>query len=927
MDRLDKLKERIRKEASEKPEKFFPVQAIKNYGFNRDKCKKCGKYFWSLDERNVCGDTECVGGYSFINDSPTDKKFDYVSAWKEFSRFMEERGYEPINRYPVAARWRDDTEFVRASIYDFQPYVVSGEVDPPANPLVVPQFCLRFNDIDNVGITGSHYTGFVMVGQHAFTSPKDYKQDRYFRDMMDWLIEGMNIPKEKIVLHEDSWGGGGNLGACMEFFVDGLELFNQVYITQKIDDSERGYSELETKVLDMGLGHERIVWITHGSETSYEANMPHVIERLRERTGVVPKKEVWKEFLPYSGLLNYDEVEDVDEVWKQIAERIDVDERKLKKEIEPSAALYSVADHTRSLLVAFVDGMLPSNTGEKHSLRVIARRALDFIDRYDWDLSLAEVMDWHAEELEGIFPELKESLDDAKRIIRHEEKKYRETRKKAERIVDKLNSEDLDEERMLELYDTHGISPELLKRMGLDVEQPQDFYAKVSERHEAEKEEESQEDGFELKDLPDTKRLYWEDEKKTEFEAEVLEIIESKGKKYVVLDQTCFYPTQGGQMNDKGMIDGSEVFDTIKQGGIILHLVEEVSFRKGEKVRGEIDWKRRKQLMQHHSATHLINGAARKVLGDHVWQAGAKKTTKKGRLDITHFKQLSKEEIEEIEKKANEMIEQGLDVEKNIMKKSEAEREHGFRIYQGGVPPGNELRIIKIGNDVEACGGTHVDNTLEIESLVLTNTTKVQDGVIRLEFKSGRAAEQYRKMREETEGELEKWIDTQDYTLEEIAGIFDVDLEELTKVVKRFVQEWEEKKKKIDSLQEYLGFSQREFASRPADPKKLFKQWKKENKEIERLEEKIGKEIEERVLEQNKEFTREEVPIENVGTLISAAKKITNKEENKAVLLRGENAVIAARGKKSDWDLRSEVEKEAKVVKGNESLFKGFNLK
>jgi alanyl-tRNA synthetase/ribosomal protein S27AE len=242
MAELDQLKQQIQNEASDTPDKFFATDTIRDEGFHRGQCSNCGIMFWSTDDdREVCGEPDCSGGYTFIGDAPTDKTWDVVEAWEQFSEFMDDRGYTPVDRYPLAARWRNDTEVVRASIYDFQPFVVSGEVEPPANPLVVPQFCFRSNDIDNVGITGRHYTGFIMVGQHAFTAPDDYDQDTYFKDMLDWIIDGMGIPKDEIVLHEDSWGGGGNLGACMEFFVRGLELFNQVYMFYEVDpDADNG---------------------------------------------------------------------------------------------------------------------------------------------------------------------------------------------------------------------------------------------------------------------------------------------------------------------------------------------------------------------------------------------------------------------------------------------------------------------------------------------------------------------------------------------------------------------------------------------------------------------------------------------------------------------------------------------------------------
>lgn len=929
MSRLEELKGKVKEEASDNPEKYFAVKEMKENGFERRKCKKCGKYFWSIPERKVCGDTKCIGGYKFINDPPTDKTFDFASAWKEFSDFMKERGYKPISRYPVVARWRNDTDFVGASIYNFQPYVVSGEVDPPANPLVVPQFCLRFNDIDNVGITGSHYTGFVMTGQHAFTSPESYNQGKYFEDMLEWIVEGMKIPKEKVVLHEDSWGGGGNLGACMEFFVDGLELFNQVYMLYEIDDSKKGYSELDTKVLDMGMGHERIVWITHGSETSYEANMPRVIEKLYEKTGVSPDEELWRKFLPYSGLLNFDEVENLEEAWSKIAREIGVEKKKLKNEIMPTAGLYSIADHTRALLVAFTDGALPSNTGEKHSLRVITRRALDFMDKYNWDLDLAEVMKWHAEEMEKVFPELKENLDGARKIMEHEEKKYEEMKKRAERKVETLNMEGLDEDKLLELYDSDGISPEMLDRLGYDVEMPEDFYAKVAERHEGETEEEREKElQFEIKDLPDTEFLYWEDEKKREFGGKVLKIYEKNDKYYVVLDRTCFYPQSGGQMYDKGELSGTAVNRVLKRKGIVLHELDGVDFSEGEKIKGSIDWSRRKQLMQHHTATHLINGAAREVLGNHVWQAGAKKTEEKGRLDVTHYESLTEEEVEEIENKAKGWIDEGLDVNKLLMKKSEAEKKYGFRIYQGGVPPGNELRILVIGEDidVEACGGTHVDNTEEIEDIAITSTTKVQDGVIRIEFKAGKAARKYKKHKEEISRKLAEFIDTEKYELEEIAEIFDVSSEKLPRVVERFVNEWEEREERVESLKGNLNIEEGE-GKRPRDPHELFDDWKEKGKRIDKLEERLAEKVKKEILKSEKKFLKKDVDIEDIRSLIQTTQSIVEKGEKKAVLLKGRKAVVAAKGEESNYNIEREVEKEANVVKTSGNLVKGFDLK
>ncbi len=229
-----KIKSEFKKKAGKDPGRYYPVEVLIDEGFKRSFCRNCKTPFWSRGTRDVCGEPECSGGYTFIGDSPAKKKMDFIQVWKEFSRLFKKLGYTPIKRYPVAARWRDDTDFVQASIYDFQPYVVSGEIEPPANPLVVPQFCLRFNDIDNVGYTGRHYTGFVMIGQHAFEPPERYSPKSYLRDIYAWLVEGMGIPNDEIQFHEDAWAGGGNMGPSMEFFSRGLEIGNQVYMQYDI---------------------------------------------------------------------------------------------------------------------------------------------------------------------------------------------------------------------------------------------------------------------------------------------------------------------------------------------------------------------------------------------------------------------------------------------------------------------------------------------------------------------------------------------------------------------------------------------------------------------------------------------------------------------------------------------------------------------
>jgi Alanyl-tRNA synthetase len=698
--------------------------------------------FWSIDEeREICGEPECGDGYTFINNSPTDETYTHEQSWTAFEKFMTDRGYTSINRYPTVARWRDDVEFTGASIYCFQPYVVSGEAEPPAKELIIPQPSLRFNDVDNVGITGRHYTNFTMIGQTCFQPPEKYDQDRYFKDMLEFTVEKLGIPKQKLVLHEDSWGGGGNLGACMEFFVDGLELFNQVYMFY--ERTQEGYEELDLKVLDMGMGHERITWISNGTETSYESVMPKTLEKMKKQTGLEVNQSIWESFLPYSSELNVDEVEDIDQKWQEVAEKMGMDAGELKDEIKPSAALYSVAEHTRALIFALADGKIPSNTGGGHNLRMIYRRAKDFIERYDWDLKMTEIAKWHAEELENLYPELKKSIQEIEEILEVEAEKYEKSRKKAEKKLSSLDSQP-SIEKMTELYESHGVSPEMMEEHGYKV--PEDFYTKVGGSEEALNQAQK---GFDIREEVKTEKLYYEkrepyrnssdsDAEDFSFMAEVKQIIQDQ---WIILDRTLFYPEGGGQSADTGRIDEGKVENVQKQGNAILHKVPKNNLDKGDKVECIVNGQRRKQLTQHHSTTHIVNAASREILGNHIYQAGANKTTEKARLDLTHYEKPSKQELRQIESKVQETINQNHKINVIEEKKSQAEQKYGFRIYQGGAPPGNNIRLIEIEEvDIEACGGTHLTTTSHAEDFVLTGCKRIQDGTIRMEYKAGKQA-------------------------------------------------------------------------------------------------------------------------------------------------------------------------------------------
>lgn len=756
------IKKELKALASKDPDKYYATKVLKESGFKRKQCSKCGLFFWTVhDDQDICGDSMCSGGFRFFKDNPAKVKLSYVEVWQKFSKMFTEMGYTPVSRYPTVARWNPTMDFVIASIAAFQPFVISGEVEPPANPLVIPQFCVRFGDIENIGITAGHNTGFVMIGQHMFVPKDEWDQDRVFSNIKRWLNEGLGIPDEELTFHEDAWAGGGNAGPCMEYFCRGLELGNQVYMLYE-QTPEDELVDLKLKVLDMGMGMERNAWFTQATATQHQAIYPDVVEKILERTGVELDDEFMKKYVPLSGKLNIDEVEDINEAWKEVAGLLDLEVDNLKETIQPLAGVFSVADHCRVLLFTLNDGALPSNVGGGYNLRVLIRRALSFIDKFGWDIKLIEVCKWHAEELKPIFPELTENLDNIEKILTVERRKYEATKEKTKQIVAKIIEKEITEETLLELYDSNGIAPQLVieeaKKLGKEIPMPDNFFGKVSERHEARSQVHATKKDFslDLEGVEETRANYYTDYTKIKFSATILKVVDDK----IILDKTLFYPTSGGQLHDVGTIEGVEVVDVFKQGAHIVHVMKNASnFKEGQDVSGKVEFERRRQLAQHHTSAHIVNAAAKAVLGSHVNQAGAKKTEKKAHLDITHYESITDDVLKQIEDKANEIVDKDVKIETGFFPRRQAEDDFGMEIYQGGAVPGKVVRIVSIPDiDVEACGGTHLNSTGETGKIKLEKSTKIQDGIVRLTFTAGDAAQESSKGEDDILDEASKLL-------------------------------------------------------------------------------------------------------------------------------------------------------------------------
>ena len=305
---------------------------------------------------------------------------------------------------------------------------------------------------------------------------------------------------------------------------------------------------------------------------------------------------------------------------------------------------------------------------------------------------------------------------------------------------------------------------------------PEDFYSNISTKHLRKKHKSEVSVG----NIKDTEILYYDDV--SEFSATVLKVMND----IVILDKSGFYPTSGGQEHDTGTLNKNLVYKVEKSGNVVIHYVSDAEkiFRKCIKVNGKIDMERRHQLAIHHTTAHLINSAARKILGPHVYQAGAHKDVERAHLDITHYQGLTEDLIMKIENEANAIARKNIKVEKFLMKRSEAEKIFGMNIYQGGAIPGNNLRIIRIGGyDVEACSGIHVDETKAVGKIYITSTERIQDGIVRINYVSGKTGLQY--------------IEKQRQVLEECSDILSISMNKVFDSSLKLYEKWKKIKKEM----------------------------------------------------------------------------------------------------------------------------------
>jgi len=852
-------------------------------GYVRKKCSSCGAHYWTLNKNSkLCGDQPCVE-FSFIG-KPLGKKPLTLSEIREsFLSFFEKNDHSRLaypetgERCPVVARWRTDIYLTIASIADFQPHVTSGEVPAPANPLVISQPCIRLNDLEEVGVSGRHLTTFEMMGHHAFNKKINeiYFKEDTVRYCDNYFVNHIGIPRELITYKEELWFGGGNAGPCLEVLAGGLEIATLVFMNMVEDESGKfeiegkKYSPNPLNIVDTGYGLERIAWITQGTKTVYETVFPEMMKFIMNR-----------------------------------AEK--------KSDL---SSIYSLADHTKCLAFMLGDGIVPSNVKAGYLARLIIRRSLRFIEKINLDVSLKKLVGKQLDLLEKDFPSLKQREKQIYEILEIETKKFVETLSKGESLVKRILKEKntIDENELITLYDTHGMPPDIVKNIAkkqdVKVKIPENFESMIAELHTHINKEEDEKE--EKSDLPRTEKLYNNDHYTKKFDAKV---IWKKGSD-IILDKTAFYPEGGGQPADKGYLikNGmkNSVKSVIKKGDSIIHIITG-ELNVGDKVHGEIDWDHRYTLMKHHTGTHLVNGALRKLLGEHIWQAGSQLGINEARFDFSHYKPITEKEMKKIEDLSNKFIKKAVTVEKKVMTRNNAEKKFGFRLYQGGVPPGDNIRVLNIPDiDVEACGGTHLNNTSEVEKIRIIKTERIQDGVNRVIFAAGKMVDVFQKEEKEIFNQIMNRINS-DYEIKDkkniseqlkaMSKIFSVPIEQLDKTLERFLKETKVKKKKIVKDLKEAG-------------EKLFNDWKATQKDKKKIS---SSEI--------KDFINQGVTIPNTkykiitgisssdGTVVAG--KIT-KENNYVVHIYDGKKLVSMASKNVNIDLREIAPEIGKILGGS----------
>ncbi len=829
--------------------KMFDLQFFHDHGFHRSQCKTCGHDFWSLDkDAPDCGDSTCRE-YTFLGKPLSSKPLSVPEMREAFLSFWESKDHTRVERNPVIARWRDDLYLNIASIANYQPHVTSGDVRPPANPLVVSQPCIRLNDLANIGRSGRHFSCFEMMGHHAFNSPawgEHYWTEECVAGGHEFLTKVLGLDPMALTYVESVWAGGGNAGPCFEVFAGGLEVATLVFMC--LAEDEEGpfevkgvqYKMMDLRIIDTGWGLERLAWASQGSPSAYETVFPDTLDDLRKRatTPIASDARAQKIIAMHAkvqGVLNLDVGMKLDALRQEVVERlgehgIETTVEELETTMGPVEDLYALADHLRCLSFMVGDGLVPGNVKAGYLMRLLFRRAFRFSNNLGIEAPLSELLAANMRRMVAEFPSFEAAIPRAIEMADLEHERYVESQERGLRLVDRVlqKKPQLDTEDLLELYDTHGLGPNTVAdaaaKKGITIVIPDDFDILLAERHSSEKKAKAKR--IVPADVPATTRIFYEDDGQWQQDFEGTVTWTGGGPdttRLVTLDRTCFFHDTGGQPGDQGVLrvvggphDGMAlgVTNTSKDGDHPIHHVEDPEgiLVAGTQVKGSVDWARRMDHTRSHTATHIMNQTVRRVLGPHSWQAGTQKYADCARVDMSHYRRPTREELEQIEVLANQIVMQGRPVIPMWTTRDAAEGKWGFQLLQGGIPKGASVRVVRIGPapagtlepatpfgpvrndedyDVEYCGGTHCTTTHQVGPIKLWRTERVQDGVERFEYSAGSYA-------------VGRW-QGDETKLREAAEAMGVSPGDVPQAAKKFFDEWRERGKLLEEVQKQLA--------------------------------------------------------------------------------------------------------------------------
>ena len=689
-----------------------------------------------------------------------------------FLSYFESKGHLRLPSFSLVPQNDKSILLINAGMTPMKPWF-KGEEEPPCHRVCTCQKCIRTGDIDNVGKTARHGTYFEMLGNFSFgdyfkheaiawsweflTKVVGLEEDRLYPSVYEsddeafdiWNKE-IGIPKEKIFRfgkEDNFWEhGSGPCGPCSEIYYDRgekygcgkpgctvgcdcdryIEIWNNVF-SQFDNDGHNNYTELKQKNIDTGMGLERLAVVCQNVNSLFDVDtVMNITNKVSELTGAF---------------------------YGQSQKR--------------DVSLRVITDHIRAATFMICDGILPSNEGRGYVLRRLLRRAA----RHGKLLGVNEpflyqIVDTVVHENECQYSDLREKQTYITKVIRTEEESFARTIDGGMRIFGEMLAEHQAKGETVfsgadafKLYDTFGFPIDLTAEMAADegLTVDEDAFRQLMQ----EQKERAREARKALGDLGWAGVEFGKEVPSTEFvgydhdtcEATVVALvcedelcgqIEAGSDGIVVLDKTPFYAEMGGQVADHGVITAKGFTFTVtdvqkNKGGKFMHYghVAEGVVQVGDTVEASIDTQRRKAICRAHSTTHLLDAALKKVLGDHVHQAGSLVEPDRLRFDFTHFEAITPEQLSQVEWMVNDAILEGYPVVTEVLPIEEAKKKGAVAMF--GEKYGETVRVVEMGDfSMEFCGGTHLDNTAKAGPFRIKSESSVASGVRRMEATTGR---------------------------------------------------------------------------------------------------------------------------------------------------------------------------------------------